>query len=54
MAFSEDLLVMKALSVSVTDDARTVIDVEGQMMNCAMDWQDQAQFEQLLARRIAS
>jgi hypothetical protein len=38
----------------VTDDARTVIDASGQVISCAMSWQDQSQFEQLLARRIAS
>jgi len=54
MAFSEDLLAMEKLSVSVTDDARTVIDANGQVISCAMSWQDQSQFEQLLARRIAS
>jgi inosine-uridine nucleoside N-ribohydrolase len=54
MAFAEDLLIMEKIPISVTDDAKTIIDPDGQVINCAMHWHNQVQFENLLAERLAT
>jgi inosine-uridine nucleoside N-ribohydrolase len=54
MAFAEELLIMEKIPISVTDDAKTIIDPSGQVINCAMQWQDQVQFETLLAERLST
>ena len=53
MAFSEDLLEVETLPIAVTDEGRTIIDESAQKIRCAMRWQDQAAFEQLVAERLA-
>lgn len=54
MAFSETLLEMETHPLVVTDDARTVIDDNGNDVRCAMNWTDLDAFERLVAERLAS
>ena len=50
---AEDLLEVETLPIAVTDEGRTIIDESAQKIRCAMRWQDQAAFEQLVAERLA-
>lgn len=52
LAFSQSLLEMEQLPIVVTDDGKTMIDERGQLVNCAMQWKDQAAFETLLTKRL--
>jgi inosine-uridine nucleoside N-ribohydrolase len=52
LAFSEELLTMKKLSVSITDDGYTVINNKAKLVNCAVEWKDLSAFEDLLVERL--
>lgn len=52
LAFSQSLLEMEQLPIVITDDGKTMIDERGQLVNCAMQWKDQAAFETLLTKRL--
>jgi len=52
LSFSQELLVMERLGISVTDDGYTVIDNNAQLINCAMEWKNLSAFEDLLMDRL--
>jgi inosine-uridine nucleoside N-ribohydrolase len=52
LAFSQDLLKMETLPVTVTDDGFTRIDEKGRKMRCAMEWKDLGAYEDFLVRRL--
>lgn len=52
LAFSEALLSMETLGVSVTDEGYTVLDNEAKRIHCATSWKDMAAFEDLLVSRL--
>jgi inosine-uridine nucleoside N-ribohydrolase len=52
LAFSESLLEMEKLPIIVTDDGKTLVDDDGQLVNCAMRWKDQTAFEFFLTERL--
>jgi len=52
LAFAEDLLGMERLGIRVTDDGYTVIDEDGKLVNCAMQWKDLEAFEDFLVDRL--
>lgn len=52
LAFSEELLSMERLNITVTGAGRTVIDREGKEINCATAWKDLPAFEDFLVRRL--
>lgn len=52
MAFSETLLKMETLKVTVSDDGFTREDPSGSPLRCAMSWQDLPAFEELFISRM--
>lgn len=54
MAFSEQHLVMEDLPIKVTNDGKTMVEDGAQIVRCAMDWKNQAEFENLVTERLLS
>jgi inosine-uridine nucleoside N-ribohydrolase len=52
LAFAEDLLVMQRLGVRITDDGYTMIDDKAKPINCAVEWKNLSDFEDLLVERL--
>jgi len=52
LGYTEKLLKMETLNLSVTDDGFTKIDDRGVPVRCAMAWKDLGAFEEHLAERI--
>ncbi len=53
LAYSDKLLKMETLKLSVTEDGRTIIDPKnGNDVNVALEWKDLDAFEKLLTERI--
>lgn len=52
LAFSQELLTMRKMGISVTDDGFTVEDPGAPQINCAMEWKDLGAFEDLLVKRL--
>jgi inosine-uridine nucleoside N-ribohydrolase len=52
LGFTEKLVKMEKLGITVTDDGYTRIDKNAKMINCAMEWKDLGAFEDLLVERL--
>jgi inosine-uridine nucleoside N-ribohydrolase len=52
LAFTDELTVMKTLSIRVTDDGMTVVDEKAKPMRVAVDWKDLDGFETFLVDRL--
>lgn len=54
LAYSQELLGIEQLRISVTDDGYTVIDPQARKINCAMSWTSLGAFEDHLVGRLTS
>lgn len=54
LAFGEELVNMKQLRISVTNQGYTVIDPVGKAMNVAIAWRDLGRFEDMLVERLTA
>ncbi len=52
MGYSEDLLKMETIDLTVDDEGFTRIDAKGSPVRCAMEWKDLDAFEEHLVERI--
>ena len=52
LAFSEELLEISEINVTVDDDGKTVIDENGKSIRVATNWRDLPAFNALLAERL--
>jgi len=52
LAFSEELVKMERLPITVNNEGYTVVDPAGKPMNVATEWEDLAAFEDLLVERL--
>ncbi len=52
LAFSEELLEIEELPLTITDEGKTVIEATGKMVRCATSWKDQNKFEEFLTNRL--
>ena len=52
LGFTEKLVKMERLGITVTDDGYTRIDKNAKVINCAMEWKDLGAFEDLLVDRL--
>jgi inosine-uridine nucleoside N-ribohydrolase len=54
LAFARDLLHMEDLPITILDDGTTAVDPNGKIVHCAIDWRDQAAFDDLLVERLTA
>lgn len=52
LAFADDLLKMKKVGITITDDGITAPDDKGKPVSCAVEWKDLSGFEDFLVRRL--
>jgi inosine-uridine nucleoside N-ribohydrolase len=52
LGFTEKLVKMEKLGITVTDDGYTKIDKNAKVINCATEWKDLGAFEDLLVERL--
>lgn len=53
LGFSTDLVEIETHNIVITNDGKTLIDPEGNPVQCATEWRDQEAFLDLVTSRLA-